>query len=178
MSILRTAKGFAVDRHQRPPIVDVEASGFGSDSYPIEIGVVLNTGQRFSYLIKPFNDWTHWDDDAEALHGISREQLMTEGREPVEVAQELNAVLLGQTLYSDAWVVDKPWVDTLFNRAQIRRQFFVSPIEAITSEKQLEDWSYAKKRLSEELGQKIHRALNDALLIQETFVATQNSYSY
>ncbi len=178
MSILRTANGFASNGHQRPPIVDVEASGFGSNSYPIEIGIVLNTGQRFSYLIKPYTDWVHWDTEAEALHGISREQLDVEGRNPVEVACELNEVLFGQTLYSDAWVVDKPWIETLFNRAQIKRQFFVSPIEAITSEQQLEDWSYAKNRLTEEFGRKIHRALNDAMLIQETFVATQNSYSY
>lgn len=178
MSILRTAKGFASNGNQRPPIVDVEASGFGSHSYPIEIGIVLNTGQRFSYLIKPYSDWIHWDEEAEALHGISREQLAAEGQHPVDVAIELNEVLYGQTLYTDAWVVDKPWIETLFNRAQIKRQFFVSPIEAITSEQQLEDWSGAKKRLTEELGQQIHRALNDALLIQETFVATQNSYSY
>jgi hypothetical protein len=29
----------------RPNVIDIEASGFGIDSYPIEVGVTLSTGQ-------------------------------------------------------------------------------------------------------------------------------------
>jgi hypothetical protein len=47
-----------------PAIIDVEASGFGSLSYPIEVGVVDQTGIRFCSLIKPQNDWIHWDEQA------------------------------------------------------------------------------------------------------------------
>ena len=46
-----------------PLIIDVEASGFGSKSYPIEIGVALNDGQRFCTLILPAPNWTHWDNN-------------------------------------------------------------------------------------------------------------------
>jgi hypothetical protein len=36
----------------RPNIIDIEASGFGVDSYPIEVGIVLSTGQKYCALIK------------------------------------------------------------------------------------------------------------------------------
>tara|TARA_E500000331_G_C17248663_1_gene710151 strand:+ start:892 stop:1038 length:147 start_codon:yes stop_codon:yes gene_type:complete len=42
-----------------PLIVDVEASGFVGDSYPIEIGLALEGGSKFCTLITPAPDWTH-----------------------------------------------------------------------------------------------------------------------
>ncbi len=169
--------GFKLARPVRPAVIDIEASGFGFQSYPIEVGIVLASGQRLSRLIKPLRSWTHWDSSAEALHGISRDQLLQEGYAPRVVAEELNDILSGQTVYSDAWVVDKPWIDTLFDAVKINRDFRISPIEAIFSESQIEDWDLTKKRITEESGQPIHRALNDALLIQETFVATRKPVS-
>ena len=160
-------------RSIRPQIIDVEASGFGSNSYPIEVGVVMANGLRFSRLIRPMPDWTHWDPEAEALHGISQAQLQRYGHCPFEVAGQLNELLVGQTVYSDGWVVDKPWVETLFNRVGIERQFYISPIEAITSEQQLEQWQPARKQLTPQMGSRIHRALDDAMLIQETYVLTR-----
>ena len=35
----------------RPDIIDIEASGFGPDSYPIEIGVALSSGEKYCSLI-------------------------------------------------------------------------------------------------------------------------------
>ena len=50
-------------RHREPYIIDVEASGFGNGSYPIEVGVVLNNGEKFCTLIVPAANWTHWDEE-------------------------------------------------------------------------------------------------------------------
>ena len=36
-----------------PTILDLEASGFGRDSYPIEVGYVLPDGSSFCSLIRP-----------------------------------------------------------------------------------------------------------------------------
>jgi len=157
----------------RPQIIDLEASGFGPDSYPIEVGVVLKNGLRFSRLIRPMPDWTHWDPRAEALHGISQAKLQHHGHHPHEVACELNSLLAGETVFSDAWVLDKPWLDTLFNRLAVERKFFISPIESIVSEQQLELWLPTKKALTPQMGSRLHRALDDAVLIQETFVHTR-----
>ena len=57
---------------QIPPIIDVEASGFGRGSYPIEVGFALEDREVQSYLIKPALGWDHWDPKAELIHGISR----------------------------------------------------------------------------------------------------------
>ena len=53
-----------------PSIIDVEASGFGAKSYPIEIGVVRHDGAKWCKLIRPFDHWVHWDDEAEALQDL------------------------------------------------------------------------------------------------------------
>ncbi len=93
-----------------PTIIDVEASGFGASSYPIEVGVINQSGKKFCNLIKPQNDWTHWDARAESLHGISRQLLAQKGLPVQEVCLQLNQFLMGQTVYSDGWVVDDTWL--------------------------------------------------------------------
>ena len=47
-----------------PPIIDLEASGFGRGSYPIEVGYALEDRQTVSYLVKPASDWQHWSEEA------------------------------------------------------------------------------------------------------------------
>ena len=41
-----------------PAVLDVEASGFGRSSYPIEIGVVFPDGHAYCTLIRPESHWT------------------------------------------------------------------------------------------------------------------------
>jgi len=158
-----------------PPIIDVEASGLGGMSYPIEIGVVLADGQKYCTLILPAPDWTHWDENAEHIHRVSRDILETYGRPMHEVAQELNDRLEGQTLYTDGWVVDKPWLIKLFHAAGVTMKFEVSPLEMILSESQMEIWHETKDRVIAELGLARHRASYDAWIIQETYNQTQSA---
>jgi hypothetical protein len=155
-----------------PYIIDVEASGFGSASYPIEIGVALDDGRKFCTLILPAPDWTHWDDEAEKVHKVTRDILKTYGRPIQEVADQLNEMLAGMTLYSDGWVVDKPWLTTLFHAAGRPMKFSVSPLEMILSEKQMAAWHETKNKVSIEMNLTRHRASNDAWIIQETFKQT------
>ena len=63
-----------------PVIIDIEASGFGRGSYPIEIGYYQPDGQSFCSLIRPDPAWTHWDDSAEQVHGIARPLLDIDGQ--------------------------------------------------------------------------------------------------
>jgi hypothetical protein len=156
----------------KPFIIDVEASGFGSSSYPIEIGVALNDGRKFCTLISPAPDWTHWDDEAEKVHKVTRDTLKTYGKPIQEVADQLNKMLAGMTLYSDGWVVDKPWLTTLFHAAGRPMKFSVSPLEMILSEKQMAAWHETKDKVSIEMNLARHRASNDAWIIQETFKKT------
>ena len=73
-----------------PTVLDVEASGFGRNSYPIEIGFVLPDGHTFCTLVRPEPHWTHWDAQAEGLHRISRALIEARGLPVPEVAQALN----------------------------------------------------------------------------------------
>lgn len=155
-----------------PCILDVEASGFGSNSYPIEVGVALSSGERLSLLIRPEPQWTHWDPGAELVHGLTRELLMRSGKPIAEVANDFNDLLDGTTAYSDGWVVDKPWLNTLFHTARIAQRFSLSPIEQIMNEAQFEVWDSTKQAVIQELQMTRHRASSDAWIIQKTFERT------
>ena len=157
---------------KNPFIIDVEASGFGSTSYPIEVGVALSNGKRFCTLILPAPDWTHWDKEAEQIHHVSRDVLQSYGKPVTEVADQLNDMFEGKILYSDGWVVDKPWLTTLFHAAGREMKFHVSPLEMILNEQQMEIWHETKNEVINQVNLKRHRASNDAVIIQETFKQT------
>ena len=72
-----------------PIIIDIEASGFASEGYPIEVGVALDDGTTFCSLISPPPDWTYWDPEAEKVHRVARDILETYGRSVQEVAVTL-----------------------------------------------------------------------------------------
>jgi hypothetical protein len=157
----------------RPNIIDIEASGFGVDSYPIEVGVTLSTGQKYCTLIKPANDWLHWDQEAEQIHGLSLDILWAHGKPITTVARELNAFLENKTMYCDGWVVDKPWLSKLFYRSGLTPSFFLSSLEYILKEAQMEIWSETEQQVIADLALTRHRASTDALIIQETYARTQ-----
>lgn len=156
-----------------PTIIDIEASGFGSRSYPIEIGVVKANGDRYCALIEPAPEWDHWSDSAQQIHGISRCLIESRGRKPRDICLELNQFLGEITTYSDAWTHDSPWLNRLFFAARINPSFHLSPIEIIATEAQLLLWDRTKKQLEKRLDIKRHRASGDAYLIQQTFLETR-----
>lgn len=156
-----------------PIIVDVEASGFGSRSYPIEIGVALPNGDRYCTLIAPAPEWVHWDPKAEALHGLTRERIIAKGTPPEEVCQRLNTLFKGKTLYTDGWTVDYPWIRSLFQAGREEPGFSVSALEMILKEEDLQQWDNTKAMIRKKIGAGRHRASWDARVIQETFLALQ-----
>lgn len=157
----------------RPTILDIEASGFGAHSYPIEVGVVRSDGERYCKLIKPFDDWDFWQDSAQDVHGISRADLYEYGINGTQICLELNAFLANEVAYSDGWVVDSPWLSTLFERSQVQMQFTLSSLELILKEAQMEQWHTVKDEVIDSLSLARHRASNDALIIQKTFELTR-----
>ena len=160
-----------------PIIIDLEASGFGANSYPIEVGVIKQNGERFCSLIYPQKNWRHWDPKAQQLHGITRELLLAKGRPIMEVCTELNQFLGDATVYSDGWVVDKPWLITLFHAAGMSMSFKISPLEMLLNEMQMTLWHQTKDKLLAKVNQPRHRASHDAALIQDTFRLTQTMAS-
>lgn len=158
---------------QTPTIIDIEASGFGSRSYPIEIGVIRSDGARFCRLIRPFSDWTHWEQEAQDLHGLTREHLEVHGQDGREVCLALNAFLSGATVYSDGWVVDHPWLITLYSAAGMKMDFQVRALEFLLTEYQMEHWRSTRQSVADKLHAARHRASTDAEIIQQTFILSQ-----
>ncbi|MCB1724295.1 MAG: hypothetical protein H6959_05535 [Chromatiaceae bacterium] len=152
-----------------PIIIDIEASGFGRGSYPIEIGVALADGSRHCYLVAPARSWKHWDPDAEKIHGISRDLLSTYGRAVSDVAWRLNELLRQRTVYSDAWSFDMSWIGKLFDAANIRQSFRVADLTELIDESQMARWRDMKDAVAAELGMQRHRASGDARILQETW---------
>ncbi len=151
-----------------PAIMDIEASGLGRNSYPIEIGFVLPDGSSFCSLIQPAPHWTHWDPAAEAVHQISRPTLLTHGRSVADVARLLNEKLKGQTLFSDGWAHDYPWLGALYEEAGTVPLFRLDNLRRLLSETEADDWHAAKQLVSNELRLQRHRASTDARLLQMT----------
>ena len=106
------------------------------------------------------------------MHGIARATLLEHGLPAREVACNLNNLIEGSTVFSDAWVVDLPWLRTLFWAAQIEMQFHVSPLESILDEKQIEIWDETRQKVQHSTEQPRHRASTDAEIIKTTFEET------
>ena len=113
--------------------------------------------------------------EAEAIHGITLGLLRQHGHSVYEVANTLNQNLFGTTVYSDGWVVDKPWLIELFSAAGISMGFTISSIETLLDEYQIEIWDETKQQVINALNLTRHRASSDAKIIQETYMRTNYS---
>jgi hypothetical protein len=156
-----------------PAIIDIEASGFGNGSYPIEIGLALPDGTTHCFIIRPDTSWTHWDNAAQAVHGIPRETLVESGKPVTEVAEALNRLVGGKKIYTDAWSYDLCWLGKLFDVAGLPQLFQLESIRALMNETQAERWHATKSRVIRKLGLARHRASTDALILQHTYIQSE-----
>jgi len=159
----------------RPIILDIEASGFGAGSYPIEIGYVDEHGKTWCSLIKPEAGLDHWDEQAAALHKISRDTLLSSGNEAVEVALHLNKALGKQVVHSDGWYQDFIWMSRLFDLANITPKFKLEDLRTVLTPFQESIWHTTKQAIVDGLQLERHRASTDALVLQLTWVKTTES---
>lgn len=152
-----------------PAVIDVEASGFGRGSYPIEVGYVLPDGRRFCTLIRPQPGWQHWDVGAERIHRIPKSILQSRGREPAEVCERLDADLGGRVVYSDAWSHDLSWLHRLYDAAGSTPAFRLESIRSLLGEQELAGWHPAREAAARDLCGERHRASVDALSVQHAY---------
>ena len=149
-----------------PCVLDIEASGFGRSSYPIEVGYVLPDGRAACMLVRPAPEWTHCNEDAERVHGITRSVLANHGRTPQEVAQTLNRDLAGLTVYCDGWAHDYSWLHALYDQAGLSPSFKLESVGALLDEEHLAQLDQARRDAVAEMGLTRHRASNDARALQ------------
>ena len=153
-----------------PTVIDVEASGFGKGSYPIEVGFVLPDGFSDCMLIRPSDAWQHWDPAAEDLHRISRDVLVHHGHPVLEVVDRLNRQLEGRTVYSDGWGNDYSWLSMLYELVDRRPTYRLDSLQKLLTEDELSRWDATKAAVFREGATARHRASADARLLQATVV--------
>jgi len=129
--------------------IDVEASGLGPSSYPIELGWADTLGNSEGFLICPLDEWSHWDHVAESIHGIARDELFERGLHVVDAAEKLNDMLGFETVFCDASDSDLFWISRLFDAANIEPSF------------QLEDFHQLHKLLSKQHILSLQHVLKD-----------------
>ena len=151
-----------------PAVLDIEASGFGRDSYPIEIGFVTPDGIAACTLVRPEPGWTHWDAAAEAVHGIRRETAVKHGRPATEVAKWLNDALGGQVVYCDGWAHDYAWLAALYEAAGRRPAFRLEHVARLLDSAQSELLDSTRQAVWAGAQGERHRASADARLLQQS----------
>ena len=150
----------------QPCVIDIEASGFGRQSYPIEVGYVRGDGLAWCSLIQPAGDWLHWDAAAERVHGIHRSSLLRHGRTAHAVAGQLNQDLAGRTVYCDGWAHDYAWLGRLFEAADLVPRFKLESVNHLLDEAALARLDAERQQAFTTLGIARHRASSDARALQ------------
>ena len=151
-------------------MIDIEASGFGADSYPIEIGYVLPDGQSHCTLIRPAPGWTHWDPQAEKVHRIPLSTVLRHGRDVEEVAGQLNEQMDGLVVYCDGWAHDYSWLGTLFEAAGCSPRFRLENLRALLTDREAAYWAIVKAQVTQEMRLQRHRASSDARILRHTLL--------
>jgi hypothetical protein len=99
-------------------ILDFEASSLSDDSYPIEVGWVLDDGSGEGMLIRPAPGWLEWDEAAAAIHGITRAELARDGVPYDQVCARIIGLFdAGHVLYASAPSWDGHWLSMLLRAA-------------------------------------------------------------
>jgi hypothetical protein len=135
-------------KHRRPIMaIDFEASCLPKHgrSFPIEVGVCDLAGTSRAWLIRPhdhWRDWT-WTEEAQALHGITRARLETDGFPADEVLTELSAVVRGCQVVADS-DLDIEWLKTLAAAARKLATFKVDHVAVL-----LDAWNVTPERAAD-----------------------------
>ncbi len=153
-----------------PAFIDFEASSLDLiASYPIEVGLCLTDGSIHSWLIHPHVLWLDWSESAQQIHGITRETLEKEGVQVRQVAHHLNELLDGQLVFCDAWTFDSFWLHRLYRTANMVPSFQLESVSMLLTPEQVEHWAPTRQQVIAELGVPVHRAANDARILQATW---------
>lgn len=150
--------------------IDLEASGLGASSWPIEVGWCFPNTEPETYLIAPAEDWPDeaWDKQAEALHGVSQSMLHKKGQPIDQVCRRLNEALDGVDVFSDAPDWDAFWLYRLFSAAGEKQGFGLKDFGELLREFTSESVSAAISNASKTTPHR-HRAREDVLHMQAIY---------
>jgi hypothetical protein len=114
-----------------PLFLDFEASSLASDSWPIELGMAWVDAQGMvqstGCLIQPDASWPQeaWWPTSEAVHGIARGTLDSDGLSCAQAAALFLAHIPGRVAISDNPAFEVRWLQRLLEAAQARPQAII-----------------------------------------------------
>ena len=166
-----------------PCIGDIEASGLGIQSYPIEIAWSIPSGEIRSRLIRPAPEWgTYWEQAAEDLHGITRDMIQQQGVAAVDVAALMNADLHGEVLHFDGGDYDRRWLSQLFDAAGVQPTFGFGDFNTLLALAGVRDGGRrleSEMRARTDIGDlKLHRAAHDVKFLQRWYIRARGGMRY
>ncbi len=158
-----------------PIIIDFQGSGFGSASYPIEVGFSGRHGEGWCSLIQPEAGWDQWDAEMAKRHAIRRETLVERGKPILYIAEQLNFFLNGRTVFSQFRHQDYIWMARIFTIAGVQPRFKLMDLCDIINHEQEIGWSVARAAVVKELGMPRNRASSRARILQLTWLRTYDA---
>jgi hypothetical protein len=146
--------------------IDFEASCLPCHgrSFPIEVGIASADGRARSWLIRPHDNWAGWDwtDEAQSLHGLTREQLDRDGLPVDRVIGELTAAVGDTRVIADSYL-DATWLGTLADAAGTGPPISIGHIEEVIDQLGAADADIARAQaLANARSVLRHRAGGDA----------------
>lgn len=105
--------------------VDCEATGLEHRSHPLSVGLAWCDGRSAGRLIRPLAVWSAipWSTKASEIHGITRQQVYSEGLPAKAVADWMNEACCGSIVVSDNPSFDAHWLNVLFNGVGVNPAF-------------------------------------------------------
>lgn len=160
-----------------PIFIDLESSGLSLNaSYPIQVAFNDEQGNVECHFIRPLDEWTYWDRQAEETHRIRRDTLFEQGKDVRWIASRLNLRLAGKRVYSDAVGYDRQWLDTLFDAASIERKFKLKELQDLAYRmKRYKDFSKISERAWQQVEGQRHRADTDVRHNMKIFEIMNNN---
>lgn len=155
--------------------LDIEASGLGALSWPIEAGWCFLRGTPQTMLIKPSVEWRKeaWDPAAEQLHGIPFSLIDRTGRSPADVCRAMNEAFKNADVYSDAPDWDGFWLYRLYGAARMRQSFKLSDFAELFAH--IPPRQFARSKLqAEQSAPHRHRAEDDVLHMRVLYTLALN----
>ncbi|MBF0261208.1 MAG: hypothetical protein HQL97_05115 [Magnetococcales bacterium] len=155
-------------------IIDLEASGLHSNSYPTEIAWMdpIKDEKVTSYLIQPSQCWleTFWDPKAEAITGITRSMIIHDGCPIQDIAQfTIEAMRNAPLILTDAPGRDAQWMRVLLEAAKVAYK----PPPFMEYQEFMWRWFNSGVLLK---GKRIHRAGQDVERMATAFKIAANVY--
>jgi len=100
-------------------IVDCEASGLHTESYPIQIAWLdLDSDAAGSFYICPHDTWTHWDYNAQDIHNLTQQFLRDVGLSVEQSATILGEMAKDTVILSDAPAFELFWLERLLDASE------------------------------------------------------------